>query len=142
MSDCCLSSNTPKKPRKSRKHYCPVSGKEHSIVSSTTICHHLKEPWNWKAKDQTYYFCSDPKCEVVYFGEDDSTILKPALRMPVGIKSDSSDRLLCYCYGVTLQDVLAKPEVRDFVVNETKGKNCACEIRNPSGRCCLKDFPK
>jgi len=85
MSDCC-SSITPRKPKKPKKHSCPVSGKEYSIVSSTTIRHHLKEPWNWKANDQAYYFCSDPKCEVVYFGEDDSIIIKSALRTRVGIK--------------------------------------------------------
>jgi len=27
-------------------------------------------------------------------------------------------------------------------VAKTKQKSCACEIRNPSGKCCLADFPK
>jgi hypothetical protein len=28
------------------------------------------------------------------------------------------------------------------VIEQTRLHNCACDVRNPSGRCCLKDFPK
>ena len=36
----------------------------------------------------------------------------------------------------------ANKEIKDFVIKSTKEKTCACTTRNPSGKCCLKDFPK
>jgi len=140
MSDCCSSScSSTSRPK---RHQCPANGKTYSAVSFSTILHHISEPWNWEQKDQAYYFCSDPECEVVYFGEDNSIIEKPALRTTVGIKENSMDSLVCYCFGVTYAEAATRPEVREFVLDKTKDKSCACEIRNPSGRCCLKDFPK
>lgn len=141
MSDCCSSSSCSSNSRP-KKYRCPVNGKAYPAVSSTTIKHHIAKPWRWKQKDQVYYFCSDPECEVVYFGEDDSIIKKSGLRTSVGIKENSPEALICYCFGVTQHDAVNNPEIREFVLQETKDKNCACEIRNPSGKCCLKDFPK
>lgn len=80
-------------------------------------------------------------CEIVYFGEDGSRILQAQLRTRVGSKQASGDALLCYCYGVTVDDARNDPAARDFVIAETRLGQCACETRNPSGRCCLKDFP-
>ena len=93
-------------------------------------------------KKQGYYFCEDPECDVVYFGEDASVIEKSALRTIVGIKERSKNRLVCYCFGITLEEATDNAGIREFVIQETKGQTCACGIRNPSGRCCLKGFPK
>jgi hypothetical protein len=43
---------------------------------------------------------------------------------------------------VSKTDYLDNPGTREFVVEQTKLKHCACEVQNPSGKCCLKDFPK
>ena len=140
MSDCrssaCDSGGLP------RKYTCPVNGKAYAEVSPTTILHHISKPWKWKQKDQGYYFCTDPDCDVVYFGQDNSVIKRSALRSPVGIKSKSSNALVCYCFGVTFSEAVESPDAKAFVLKETKANTCACETRNPSGRCCLKDFPK
>jgi hypothetical protein len=140
MSDCCSSccpqTSFPK------KHKCPVNGKEYNLVSSSTIKHHIKEPWRWNEKSQGYYFCSDPNCEVVYVGQDDSTITKSSMRTEVGIKENSENSLMCYCYGVTKYEAAKNPQSRSFIIQETQKQNCACESRNPSGKCCLSDFPK
>jgi hypothetical protein len=50
--------------------------------------------------------------------------------------------LLCYCFGISREDFKRDPGLRDFVVAKTKAGECSCETKNPSGRCCLKDFPK
>ena len=140
MSDCCTNSSETKNHH---KHYrCPVNGKEYKEVSEKTIMHHIKESWNWKAKPQNYYFCNDPSCEVVYFGEDDFVINKTDIRTGVGIKEDSGDALVCYCFGVTINEAATNPQARKFIIEMTKNHMCACETRNPSGKCCLKDFPK
>lgn len=140
MSECC--SNSRGEPSFPSRCRCPVNGKEYGQVSATTIKHHISRPWRWVPEDQGYYFCSDPACSVVYFGEDGSCIEKSAVRTPVGVKESSDEALLCYCFGVTVREALAHPEAKAFVVEETRRNECACETRNPSGKCCLGEFPK
>lgn len=140
MTNCCSSSSCAAPHPK--RHCCPVSGRECSEVSVRTITHHLQEAWKWQQTAKRYFFCDDPACEVAYFGEDGSTILKSDLRTRLGVKESSDDALLCYCFGVSKSDFLTAPAIRDFVVAQTKAGLCSCETSNPSGRCCLKDFPK
>ncbi len=92
--------------------------------------------------DQGYYFCTDPECNVVYFGEDNSVIEKALLRTQVGIKEQSENAQVCYCFGVTRAEATKTPQAKAFVLHETKQHACACETHNPSGRCCLSEFPK
>jgi len=139
MSECSSSNNSILSPNKFR---CPVNGKEYSAVSSTTIIHHIKEPWRWDNKKQGYYFCDDPECNVVYFGQDGSIIEQQELRTIVGEKQKSPDSPVCYCFGINKHEAGTNSEAKLFVIENTKNHSCACEIRNPSGRCCLKDFPK
>ena len=140
MSECCTSSSCNNTDPK--KHRCPVCAREHSEVSVRTIVHHLKDAWTWQPTGRRYFFCDDPACEVVYFVDDGSTILRSQLRTPVGIKELSDESLLCYCFGVSRADLSANPATKDFVIAQTKAGQCSCDTRNPSGRCCLKDFPK
>lgn len=122
------------------KFKCPVNGRRYARVSDKTILLHINKPWNWDRKNQGYYFCEDAECDVVYFGEDESIITKSAVRTVVGIKEKSDNALICYCFGVTKR-ASADSRIKSFVIKNTKDHTCACEIRNPSGRCCLKDFP-
>ncbi|MCU7940857.1 MAG: hypothetical protein KZQ74_00920 [gamma proteobacterium symbiont of Bathyaustriella thionipta] len=115
---------------------------QEDLHPSRTILHHIKQPWSWQKKHQAYFFCDDPQCEVVYFGQDDSIIKTTALRTPVGLKEKKKDSLLCYCFGISFSDAQQNPEIKQFVFEQTKRNVCACETHNPSGRCCLKDFPK
>lgn len=140
MSDCC--STTCGSKSFPKRHVCPANGKEYGRVSSTTIKHHINAPWSWAEKDQSYYFCSDPDCLVVYFGQDNSVIEKSQVRTEVGAKEKSKNALVCYCYGVTKLEAESNPLARQLVIEETKQKQCACEARNPSGKCCLAGFPK
>lgn len=139
MSSCCSSNSD--NVTYAKKHTCPEDKKEYGLVSVTTIKQHIKAPWSWKPKDQGYYFCSDPGCSVVYFAQDNLIIEQSSLRTEVGLKQQSKNALVCYCYGVSKLQAESDATIRPFVVNETKQKNCACETRNPSGKCCLKDFP-
>ena len=99
MSDCCHSACTTEMP--SKTHVCPVNGQEYKPVSLRTILHHISSPWVWVEKQQGYYFCDDPNCDVVYFGEDGSVITKTEIRTTVGIKEGKPDALTCYCFGVS-----------------------------------------
>ena len=140
MSNCCSSSCSTSE--KHKRHRCPVNGKAYEGVSEKTILHHVKEPWRWQGKHQNYYFCDDPECDVVYFGQDNSIIEKSSLRTIVGVKEKSGTFPICYCFGVSANQAVTTPETRAFIVQKTKEHVCECEARNPSGKCCLKDFPK
>lgn len=140
MSDCCSSSSCDRAQPK--RHRCPVNGREYAEVSARTIAHHIAAAWNWRPTAGRYFFCDDPSCEVVYFGDDGSTILKSQLRTRLGLKDAADEALLCYCFGVSKRDFRDNSATRDFVVAQTKAGRCSCDTSNPSGRCCLKDFPK
>lgn len=140
MTSCCTSASCD--AIHSNKHRCPVNGQAYSEVPARTIAHHILDSWHWQQTANEYFFCDDPSCDVVYFGDDGSTIVKSQLRIPVGVKETAADTLLCYCFGVSKKDFQTDPTTRDFVIAQTKADLCSCETSNPSGRCCLKDFPK
>ena len=79
---------------------------------------------------------------MVYFGQDNSIIEKSSLRTIVGVKEKSGTFPICYCFGVSANQAATTPETKAFIVQKTKQHVCECEVRNPSGKCCLKDFPK
>lgn len=138
--DCCSSTATPP-----GKVSCPACGQPGEAVSTTTLLHQLTTPWQQPPGDEACYFCNHPDCTVVYFSSNGTRFGREALRQPPGQKSSSVERTLCYCFDIRFSD-LTDPatarQCRDFVIQQTRNKVCACEQRNPSGRCCLRDFPK
>jgi hypothetical protein len=146
MDNCCDNQTSNKKGNEKssfpRKFTCPVNEQQYTEVAKKTILQHIKSPWNMQLKEQQYYFCDDPNCDVVYFGLTGSVINKNELRTVVGKKEKSDEMLVCYCFGVSKKIAKEHVEVKAYVTQQTKDKNCACDVRNPSGRCCLKDFPK
>jgi hypothetical protein len=140
MSDCC---STNQDVRTNPKRFtCPENNQQYLEVPFVTVLHHVNEPWQLKLKDQAYYFCNDPNCDVVYIGIDNTTITKSMVRTKVGIKESTDDALICYCFGVTKAEAKSNKQAQAFVVEQTKNARCSCETSNPSGRCCLKVFPK
>lgn len=143
MSDCCGTTESSScSTTRSRRHRCPVNGKTYPEVEGRTLLHHLRTPWQIALTEQPYYYCDDPGCPVVYFGADDTTITQESLRTSVGCKIPDDEATVCYCFGVTRAEARNDPAARTFVVEQTRIGACACDTRNPSGRCCLKDFPR
>lgn len=112
--------------------YCPHCGSRIHEVSVRTIHHHIRQPWLWQAQASHYFHCGNVQCDLVYWGDDGSELLKTRLR-----EDASSNDLVCYCFGVSGADLRSNPEVRNYLVTQTRERQCACEIRNPAGRCCL-----
>lgn len=139
MTLCCTSSNnTPSKAA------CPVNGQLYPQVSRRTVLHQIRQPWRRELTAQVYYFCDDPNCDVVYFGSDQRVILRDEMRQAVGQKSTAADKPVCYCFDILLADLQTERDqiaLKAFITEQTKNSACDCEIRNPSGKCCLKDFP-
>ena len=137
MSHCCTG-----KGHSFGRYSCPANGKEYPEINLRTVLHQIKKPWDYPLPAPQHYFCYDPECDVVYFTHSGAVINRQQLRGQVGQKERSPDRMLCYCYGVLQNQAATDPSIKSFVIMETKAGRCACEVRNPSGRCCLKDFPK
>ena len=94
MSDCCSnkSSCDSKKEKKSfpRKFSCPENNKDYIAVSHKTIIHQLKTPWKKELTEEQYYFCDDPKCDVVYFGLEGALIITTGISAPpIGITNNT-----------------------------------------------------
>jgi len=142
MTDCCTNTACDRTPPKTA--VCPRNGRAYAGVERRTVLHHVRQPWAHTLAHQVYYFCDDPNCDVVYFGEDQSLLIRGDLRGEVGQKSQGLDKTLCYCFDINAADIQTKDvyvQARAFVIEQTRNATCDCTVRNPSGRCCLKDFP-
>lgn len=140
MNECCSGDHTfGQYPNKYR---CPVNGKVYSQVKMNTLMQHIIKPWDMRLINQGYYFCEDPDCDVVYFGQNDLVISKYQVRTPIWQKESKQDSEVCYCFGATHKQAEENGNISKFIQEQTKNGLCSCETRNPSGRCCLKDFPK
>lgn len=145
MSNCCSPKDSGKQDNQTAKNTrlsCPENDQECIEVPFNTVLHHVLYPWRLKLEKQRYYFCTDPGCDVVYFSENGDVLEKESIRTKVGIKETDPNALICYCYGISKHDIAMDCHIKKFVIEQTKNKSCACESFNPSGRCCLKDFPK
>ena len=145
MGSCC-SSKSEKSLSSNQTVMCPSCQARAKAVGLTTLLHQVKAPLNQDLSDKAYFFCDQVDCDTVYFSLDGLCLNREQVRDSVGQKSADPERTLCYCFNIT--DVMVSDEIRltgassskAFVVEQTKIKNCACDIRNPSGRCCLRNF--
>jgi hypothetical protein len=70
------------------------------------------------------------------------------LLVRVGTKEEQSPVPVCYCFGITRDAITdevqrtRKSKVLERVKAEISADNCACEVKNPSGRCCLGDITR
>ncbi len=94
--------------------------------------------------DAEFLFCDTPQCSVVYFSRDGLCSFEmDDMRERVYQKEpELSDALVCYCFQHTVGDMQsASPEGRAAIVEDitlgTQTGQCACELRNPQGACCL-----
>jgi hypothetical protein len=146
MSDCCVvqDENAPAALE------CPVNGARGKKVPAETL-KSLLVRLPFELPPTVYYFCATTDCDVVYFPFDRAApVFRTAeVRVAVGAKQPGQDEaLLCYCFGVTRGQL--HREVAETGNSETPARiraevaagRCACELRNPSGRCCLGDITR
>jgi hypothetical protein len=86
-------------------------------------------------------------CDVVYFSEAVS-FYKPDLKVRVGFKEQRDPIPLCYCFDYTRSDISCdlslrgETDIPDRVKAEIQRGFCACDVKNPSGACCLGDLTR
>jgi hypothetical protein len=122
---------------------CPSCNERGRPVSTRTVNGILKEPLRHALPPTDLFFCRSQECHVLYFGPDYWCVDHGAARIRVGVKDASDTAVVCYCFDVTrgaIRQELRReghPNVVDRITREIQGGNCACETRNPTGRCCL-----
>lgn len=95
-------------------------------------------------REVPYLFCPTPACLVVYFSSDgEQSWAVGQVRERVYQKEpDASGVLICYCFQYTAGVLrAASPAARramlDDITAGTRAGQCACDLRNPQGSCCL-----
>lgn len=147
MSDCC--STHAKNGAAQPVMACPANGARSKQVEILTVRSLVRRLPLRMPKTQ-YYFCAATDCDVVYFAFDTEAPIfrREDLLVRVGAKENADPIPVCYCFGFTRGDIeneLAATGCSTMaarVTAEVKAGNCACEIKNPSGKCCLGDVTK
>ena len=138
-ADCCSKGSTGRSGNK-----CPASGTGGKRVSWTTVAALSSGP---VPPRQTISICCDPDCDVVYFGDRGLILRISDLHTVPGFKR-GSEGLICYCFGHSKDQVeqemitLGHSQTLERVLAKVGDRNCACEVRNPAGKCCLKELKR
>lgn len=146
MSDCCSVGDGSKAPAVMA---CPVNGARSKQVDMLTV-KSLVRQLPLGMPDTQYYFCEAPGCDAVYFPLDTQAPLfrREDLVVRVGAKEIKDPLLVCYCFGFTRQDIwdeirsTGKSTVAKRITAEVEAGRCACEMKNPSGKCCLGEVTR
>jgi hypothetical protein len=122
---------------------CPECGKIGKLIQTQTVKALLSVSLR-QLQDVKYLFCRTQTCPVVYFSADsEQTFRVEQVREQVYQKEpEAEDVFICYCFRHTvgkLRAALSKDRIA-IVDDINKGINagqCACDLRNPQGSCCL-----
>lgn len=153
MSECCSVEQSGEScatvlSDKSALSRCTECGAEGRPVERQTILHHVKHEYLGRVSSEAYRFCPGSICAVVYFGESGTRFTVHDLRELVGAKMTGDARPICYCFGFTEGDAreeivrTGKSTISATVSRLIKVGMCACEVRNPSGACCLGEVTR
>ncbi len=146
MSECC---SVPKTDSPPAVMACPSCGNRSKQVDTLTV-KSLVRRLPFAMPQAQYYFCDAPGCDVVYFAShaDAPSFGRSDLSVRVGAKETEDPIPVCYCFGLSREDISAEARqtgrsgVAELIKTEVKAGNCACEIKNPSGKCCLGDVTR
>lgn len=102
--DCCAPSNNVGV----EKIECPSCGEKGKNVQLITLKSLLKaSALETIESDNSYVFCSNPACSIVYFSVNHSqTFAEGDLKMPVYQKNPSMDVPVCYCFDWTRERLM------------------------------------
>ena len=141
MSDCCSVKDTLAAPAVAA---CPANGARSKQVDMVTVKSLVRQLPLGMPNSQ-YYFCEAQECDVVYFTLDSRAPIfrRGDVLVRVGAKTNTDPIPVCYCFGFSRKDIedeiaeTGHSTVAERISAEVKAGNCACEVKNPSGKCCL-----
>jgi hypothetical protein len=95
-------------------------------------------------REAEYRLCRTPACPVAYFASDGQQIfMLDQVRGPIYQKAGYDDATpVCYCFGYMVGALRAMTPVQHVTVIDDinagiQAGQCACDLRNPQGSCCL-----
>jgi len=121
---------------------CPLCGNPGQKVPKQTVASMLAKSPSGKE----FWICLTPTCKAAYYGKDDSLWMQDEVKVAIGFKDGAKPKYVCYCSGVTEQDiinaVLSKKAVTLSDAIQVTGamKNGNCRTSNPTGMCCNRVF--
>ena len=123
---------------------CPQCSQKGKKVDSITLKAMLDVNLT-TLRDIPYLFCRTADCPVAYFAADGAqTFATDQLRVSVHQKELGDEMVfVCYCFRHSPSTIRAEllAAGQSTAVEEInqgiKADQCACEIRNPQGSCCL-----
>lgn len=122
---------------------CPRCGQSGQPVPPRTIKHQVRPEFLTAVEDGPFSFCRSAPCDAVYFNGRGLVLTKADVRQRLGLKETEDPVPICYCFGFTERMVMEELRttgdctIPQRIAAEVKAGNCACEIRNPQGSCCL-----
>lgn len=125
---------------------CPRTHARGQPVKSVTVSSLVRPERASTVAHHQWSYCADPECDVVYFADDGTTLLKSDLTVRVGDKEAESPRLVCYCFGHTRESIgdevkrTGASTVVESVTEKVAAGECACATKNPKGSCCIADL--
>ncbi len=141
--ECCLVTEKTSAPVKAE---CPISKTSSRKVQRRTLEHLLKAEKVGSIQNVQYYYCTDPTCKVVYFSNENVPYFTiEDVKVKVFVKDKGDDVNVCYCFdwtrGLIKEQIaqIGKSTVPLEIAKGVKAGNCACDIKNPKGECCLGD---
>ena len=146
MSSCCSGESCEiSKTRASAETACPRCGEVGRVVADETIRAILKPGHADGLLAVERRFCKTLGCAVLYYGADGRVVEKGAASVRVGVKETEDPVPLCYCFGFSRADVRSQmaergdSDIPARITAEVRAGRCSCEVKNPSGTCCLGD---
>ena len=122
---------------------CPECGQTGKPVPGQTVKALLSVTLR-AARGTEYLFCRTQSCPVVYFSSDGlRSFTMDEVRERVYQKEPTAaDVSVCYCFQHTvgalqLGSAEARAAILDDINTGIDAGQCACDLRNPQGSCCL-----
>jgi hypothetical protein len=122
---------------------CPECGQAGKAVQGQTVKALLAVSLR-AVRDVEYRFCRTSTCPVVYFASDgQQTFTCDQVQGSIYQKAQQDDATpLCYCFGYTVGTLRSMTQAQraaviDDINTGIQAGQCACDLRNPQGSCCL-----
>jgi len=139
----CSAPNLAPAAEAAEPNRCPACGQSGKKTDGLTVKAMLAVSL-LHVRDTPYRFCRTPDCDVVYFSATGQTFTTAQIRVPVHQKNPHNpDVPVCYCFQHSPASIRAEWQTTgaSTVIEEINGGiqagQCACEVRNPQGSCCL-----
>jgi hypothetical protein len=122
---------------------CPSCGERGRPVRRETLKTMLVVSLR-RVPDGEFLFCDSQQCSAVYFSRESRYSFEvDDMREHVYQKEPAeADTLVCYCFQHSVGAFQSasseeRAAIADDITLGTKIGQCACELRNPQGSCCL-----